>query len=426
MKEKILKLKQKGFFSIYISTIFSKVITLLGGVLIVRLLSKNDYSNYVLIINAISVLSFFGDFGASNATLQLMIESKKNLRKKKAFAIYGFKIAFISSFISSLLILFSKLFYPFKNIIVGNYTLILFLIPIITTIINFISIIFRAEERNKMYSYYQLATTFFHYFVLIVMTFVWGLFGSLLAQYCYNLIILLVGVYLIKKIINKNGKSESLEVTEKKEFLKLAFGSQINNSLVNLLHTIDIFILGFLAISNDNLAVYKVATIIPSALSFLPQCLMIFLIPYFAKNNKNTDWIQKNLIKITKYGFLGYGLISLLLILTSKYIITILYGKAYISALLPFNIFIINFFINSTFKTPISNMLYSIHKINASLIINLISLFLNFIFNLIFIKKFGYIGAAYATVLVTIIASILNIIYITKCLRSMENETNNG
>ena len=42
IKTKIEKLKKTGFFSIFIATVFSKVITLLGGIILVRILSKSD------------------------------------------------------------------------------------------------------------------------------------------------------------------------------------------------------------------------------------------------------------------------------------------------------------------------------------------------------------------------------------------------
>ena len=46
IKLKICMLKETGFFSIFVSTIFSKIIAFFGNVIIARIFCKNDYGIY--------------------------------------------------------------------------------------------------------------------------------------------------------------------------------------------------------------------------------------------------------------------------------------------------------------------------------------------------------------------------------------------
>lgn len=425
-KIKIKNLKDAGLFSIYFATILSKVITLLGGVLLVRLLNPDDYAIYTLVINAISVLSIWGDLGSADSMLQYVLENKDNVDKQNSIFQFSFKMALIGGGLSSILLLLSFIFYPYKSSTVELYATTLFLVPLLTVIINYFCVTLRAKEQNKKYAYYQLITIILHYAVVIALTLIFGLQGSLYSQYIYNIIVLIIGYFLIKKFFTlKRPSKDNLENKEKKGFMHLAMGFQVNNTISHLLMTLDIFVIGLLVGETMELAYYKVATIIPNALVFLPQCLLIFLTPYFIKNNNNKKWLQDNVKKMIKWGLIGYGLVSLLLIILSKYIIILLYSKEYMPSQLPFIILIISFWLSSSLKIPLSNVIYTLHKVNWNLFISISGLVLNLILNFVFIKIWGAIGAAYSTLLVTFIMGLLNLIYIKKVL-NYENLKKNG
>lgn len=420
IKRILIKLKKTGFFSIFMSSVFSKVIVFLGGILLVRLLPQDEYANYALIINAFSVLCMFGDFGASAATLQFMTEERDNPNKAIAFLKYGLKIAISAACLSSLLLVFSSLFYPFKNNIVAKLTSVLFIVPIITSLNGIISNVLRAKGENHKYSLLQVLTTVIHYVVIIPLTLLWGLFGSIISQYFYNIITLIVGIFIVKKFINNLFNKTNISKNEKRSFLKLAIGSQINNSIGNLLYTVDIFVIGLMVVNNTDLAIYKVATIIPGALVFLPSCFIIYIFPYFIRNKKNKTWLNSNLKSIIKYGAIIYGIFTLIVIILSKYIITILYGNNYLGAIVPFNILMIGFYFMATITMPTFNVIYSMRKVKINILINFISIVLNVIFNIILIYKFGIVGAAIATALVKIFMAIISWIYANKLLNNGE------
>ena len=114
---------------------------------------------------------------------------------------------------------------------------------------------------------------------------------------------------------------------EKKTFFKYALSTQLNSTLSSILLNIDIFLIGIMLAKPDIVASYKVATTIPMALSFLPSCVIIYLLPYFVMHNKDLSWIKRNYIKLIKYGALAYGFITILVCMCSKFIFNLLYNK---------------------------------------------------------------------------------------------------
>lgn len=422
IKEQVTKLAKTGFFSIYLSTICSKVITLLGGVLIVRFLSTEDYGIYTLVLNAISMLTIFGDFGASGATLQFAIEAEKDETKQQSFFALGIKMSMASSILSSILILASPVFYPYQNEIIRNLLVIMFAMPILTSLINYIGIILRVKRQNNKYSLYQVLITLIHYVVVIIATLLFGLKGSLISQYIYNIITLIIGYIFINKSFTIKDANK-IDFTEKKGFFKIAIGTQLNNTLSNFLYNIDIFILGIMDnIQTSEISLYKVATIIPTALVFLPQCLSIYIFPYFVSHNKDANWIKKKIKEVLKYLTPFYALITLGCIGLSKFIINILYGEEYLRAVLPFSILMVGFFFTATIKNFFGNIIYSLHKVKFSVILNILAIVLDIILNVIFIKVWGFVGVAISTTVIDIITAIISAVYLKNCIRKLEIE----
>ena len=344
MKE-IKKLSKDGFFAIYLSTILTKVVVLFGGVLIVRLLSVEDYASYTLINNAFSMLTILGDFGTTSALFIFLVQERKDKEKYNQYLKFGIKYAILTSVFSSLFILLSPLFYPYKNNSIAMYSVFLCLIPLFNVMTGILNMILRSKEENKKYSVYQVISIIIHYLVAVLLTMLFDLKGSIICQYIYSILILLVGIYIIKhyKVIKSVKNRDKLKKQEKKDFIKIAISSQSANLTSSLLYSIDIFIIGLMISSSEQLAIYKVATVIPTALAFLPNCLMVYLMPKFIKNSNDGEWIKRNLKKTMLYGFALYFVVFLFCCIFSKYIFLILYGKNYLESVYPFLILMLGF-----------------------------------------------------------------------------------
>jgi len=416
---KIKKLKETGFFSIFLSNILSKVVVFFGNIIVVRILSQKDYGIYAYAINAFSILYILNDFGASCSALQSITEEKDNAKKQQAILKYSFKMGMIGSICSGILIFLAPLFYPF-NIVEAKYLVpILCLVPVFSMVKTMLLILLRANFENNKYAILNLAETVLSYLFLIILSLFFGIKGAIVSKYFYIIISVILGFFLTKKLRIKTDKTNILDKKEKKAFTKYAITTQITNTLGSILIYIDTFMIGYILSTAESVAIYKVASTIPSALSFIPTCVMIYVLPYFVLHNKDKKWLKTRYNQLIKFGIIGYGIITVILIIASKLIIQFLYTDIYMESLYPFIILLVGFFISSAFTIPTDNVLASMRKLNFKIIITIISGTINILLNVLFINKWGLIGAALATVIANIISAISSIIYVERVIYKM-------
>ena len=89
----------------------------------------------------------------------------------------------------------------------------------------------------------------------------------------------------------------------------------------------------------------------------------------------------------------------------------------YSDAVLPFRILMLGYVITGTFRGPVINILTSLKKVKIILIIGLICAPSSIILNIILIKYYEMIGAAIATVVVSLIFSLIANTYLYKYLK---------
>ena len=72
-------------------------------------------------------------------------------------------------------------------------------------------------------------------------------------------------------------KEERLEKGVFKDLIKISGISMVNNGLSKLLYLIDVFVIGLVLTDEIQVATYKVATQIPTALSFIPVAIVTYI-----------------------------------------------------------------------------------------------------------------------------------------------------
>ena len=151
---------------------------------------------------------------------------------------------------------------------------------------------------------------------------------------------------------------------------------------------------------------------IPSALAFIPGSLVIYLYPYFAEHRNDGKWCLQNYRKIMVI-FGAFNLLtSMLLVVLAPFIIRILYGNQYLDAVPVFRILSCNYFISATFRSVAGNLLVTQRKLKFNFFVGLISSIINIIADFFFIQWWASMGAALATVLVTLVSGVLYTSYL--------------
>ena len=170
------------------------------------------------------------------------------------------------------------------------------------------------------------------------------------------------------------------------------------------------------------IASYKAATLIPSALTFIPLGIITFIYPYFAENNFNYKWIKEKTLVLFKILGVVNGIISVTLILLAPWIIKLLWGVEYIDSLIPFRILAFNFFLSGTFRIPAGNILAMLKNVKINLIVSIAAGTTNIFLDILLIQKLGAEGAAIATVLVVMLSVVISMPVLLYKIKSLKKE----
>ena len=420
--EKLNKLKDTGFFAIVLSNIFAKMLTFFGGMVLVRLLTKSEYGIYTDIMNNYGILFILNDFGCGVAMMQYRSENYSDKEKNNDYFTKAYKYGMLSTSVASMLLLFSPLFYPFKQSASVKLTQSLFLLPFFSTTNSFVQTNLLVKMKNKKYAVINILQTFIHYGVLLPFSFFLNLRGAVFANYVIAIILLIISVIISNTDLKFNWKSNILSRDEKKGFLKFALGSQLNNSIGGMLNLFDIFLIGLIVANSESIASYKVASTIPQALLFVPNSIIIYIVPYFAGNSQNKKWVKANYKIIIALCSLINGTMMLMCIILSGSIIPYIYGTQYNDAVFCFKVLMCSFFFNGSIYLPTANIIYTQHKVRVNIVLTIISNVVNCAMDVLLINSFGSIGAAYSTLIVSCVSAIISLCYMTRCFRTWSLE----
>ena len=243
-------------------------------------------------------------------------------------------------------------------------------------------------------------------FLAATLTYFLDEYGILIGLYVSTIVSSSIGFYYIRtedvrKYDYKLNKANKISIIK---FSTLSFTARIMSDMLIFL---DVFLIGTMIGNPEVLALYKIATVIPLALMIVPDSIIMFVYPYVAENKDNFQWLKDNFNKLFKISFIINGAITIILILSAPLIIYTLWGPKYMEAITAFRLLSLNYFFSATFRFNLINLLTAMYKIKKVFAVNLISSIVNILLDIIFIENFGAIGAAYATIIVVILSSLL-------------------
>lgn len=412
------KLFSTGFFHVFFSTVFNKGITFIAGIVLVRILSKEQYGVYSYAYNIYSTIMLFTGMGMVSAILQVCSESE-NKKKGKELYNYGCRFSLLFNITLSLTMLVIALVFPMP--ISGTKVLLVSMaaLPLIQLLPSLQLTYLRTELRNKEYSKATNLQTIMIASLTIVLCLLINEYGRIVALYISAIItfIFLKTVYHV----NIDFKRSNVSFDDKKDMIKIGIISMLNTGLSELMYLIDIYVLGYSLHDEKLVAVYKVSTIIPTALAFIPLAVVVYAYPYFARNRMNKKW----LIKASTYSYIGLGIlnscIGIFLYIFARPILAHVYGSDYLDATGCFKILAVNYAVSSTFRIFSGNILVSQRKLFFNFIVALISSLLNIVLNILLINIHGIEGAAIATLFTSVLSGLANTIYLFYSFKRLDN-----
>ncbi|MDU5107126.1 oligosaccharide flippase family protein [Clostridium sp.] len=415
--DEIKKILKKGLIQIFSANVINKIVQFITIAFLTQIISKEDYGSFTYAQNLMSFVLLFEGAGVTTGILQYCSVSK-DTKEKVSILKYGIRIGIVVNVILSIGVFLYAMFGKLPIEGSRNSLMMLACVPIFSVVFSAIQVYLRSTFRNSEFSILTSFNTIIYFLATVGLSLKFSVTGLIMGMYIAYLLSIILGAWFIRKDVFK--KDIKLDKNfNKTKFLKYSIITVLTNAMSQILYLLDTQLIGVFTKDEAILASYKVATTIPFNLIFIPTSIMVFAYPYFAQNKNDKEWIRNRVSQLTKILLVINLVIGLGGIIFSDFILSI-FGKQYLDAKSCFIVLMIGYIIAGTFRVPYGNILASLGLVKANLINAIFSGIANIILDVILIIKYGSIGAAYATLLVFIISSLIHFIFIKREIRKIK------
>ncbi len=387
------------------ASVLNKVVSLISNVLVTRLLSVQEYGLWSFVQNQYSYLVLISGFGLLSGAFQFGTENR-NQKEEFEYYSYCLKNGLLINSVLLLICFILSFWMDFSLEGVQGYLRVYLPILLLEYILNLLLTVLRCENRISEYARILNLNT-----VLIALGTcvgaLWGITGIIVGKYLSYLFSIAQVVKKTRTESKKIKAAQRIRWPQTRSLWHYSLFVGASSAMNCLIHLMDISMIANLIKDPILVAVYKVATIIPVALSFIPNSIVVALLPNIVQNRNNIPWLKKNIKKM----FLGMGLFNLVLCcglyLFAPIVIAVMSGKQYLSAVPIFRILIAGYFFEGTFRLLSTNILAGLRCVNYGLFVSITSAVIDIVFNLMLIPNYEMAGAAYASLGAMVVSALL-------------------
>jgi O-antigen/teichoic acid export membrane protein len=416
MKQLLQKSINSGFLYVFVANIFAYFVAFCGSVIYARLMGRYDFGLYSFAYNIISFFLLVNGFGAASGILQYVSKNKEPTLQL-SYLKFSMGMGIIFNGILSIAIFIYAWVVPLPVAGVRNILIAMAFFPVGRLYLDIFQAYLRATKQNQLLAKFAISTNLFLLITNIIGVYYAHILGLVIATYISYAIIIIFSTH----IYHLPNPLRIITIPIKyREFVGYSIYATVGNAFSQLVFILDILLLGYIIKDPVIIALYKVATIIPFALNFIPGVICSFFYPYFAEHSDNYVYIKMLKQKI-QYGMLCFSIItSLILIIIAKPLIILIFGDAYVGSVVPFRILCFGFWIVASFRIVNGSILASLGHAKFAMWFNIVIVIINVFITYWLIVYYGVIGAAIGVVLVYILASAIAAYFLHQIL-SNEN-----
>lgn len=403
---------KRGGFSVFLSTLLSKIFAFIGSILIVRILDQNVVGIINFVRSHILVFMPLVGLGIGQALLRYGSYKKNGHYKKKLYLFSikkGFKFSIFITITFAILSVFfssevnSSLYY---FLVYAFYIITYFFFEVYSSYI-------RVSNNNQRYAKLLVSFSIVSLILSLLCGYIWSGIGYIIGIVIAPLItLLLFDPSIIRRIPNK-----TIETSTTKELEKfgrhLSFGSVANQlSLV-----IDIIIVGYFVKNTALIAIYTIGTLIPTNLLFIPSTYFLADFVHISENG-NKKGFTRLYIKRYLTIFVPISLVlGLLIFIFSNDIIQLLFGSIYNNSVAILNIYTVGMIGSFLLRIPAGNILSAIGFARFNANMSYIFLIINIISSILFTYYYGIKGAAISSSIIVWSSGIISSFYLLKKIK---------
>ncbi len=407
--------KDKGLIHMFALNILIFFLHLLIQTVFITYLNPTDLGRVKIIESFLNIITLIIVFGLNTSILKLCSERiKDNLKLKYlGISIKVSLIIFIITYIASLVFNYYNLISP--DIFIDNKITLIVIIALPIAMRSLISTYLKANQKIKVYTKIEFINKIINVILIVLL-----IINKNIEGYIFALIISNYSQLLIYGIIFRKNIKDIIEVKFNKNKIKkiidISKHSIFANFLGLLMSSLDIILINYIIINKELIGYYAFAQIIISFIRILQLSINEVIAPNLINLNKNKIEFY-NLFKKYKYStYLLNTLITLFCYFIIPIFIKLVFKMKYLESINIFKILILGFYFWSILS-PNGIALLATGNIKVNNQIYFTTIIINFILNIIFINKFGIIGAAYATSISYFISAILSTIISPKKIK---------
>lgn len=414
--ETIKEFKKRGGYHIFISTLISKVTQVVLIMFIVRLINPREYGELAFIQSYITFFIPFSGLGLNYSLLRYGSIERKDENKIKIFSIC-LKYGVIFSFFLYLLVSFIAYLADFE--IVTNYIYVLiFAVLLLSDYLKEIAQSYlRIKNKNIEFAYSNITYSIGLLLLTVSGTFLAGVYGFIFSRVVVPAIIFLI---IIVKENNSLLKIKKFGGINLKEYASYGTFVGLGSVASQLMFQIDNFLLGIMGVGSEIIAEYKIATVIPFAVLFIPSVFMTTDFVLIAEKYKDKNFLVSYRNRMMKVLFLISFVGLIISLFFSDQILGLLYGDNYSNSGIIMNILMVGIIASFALRAPNGNILSAVGKSRWNAILAYSTVIFNVILNYYFISKFSHYGAAIATSIVMWVTGIISYLLFNKYIKELE------
>lgn len=385
------------------SSILSKSVPFLLLPIMTKYLTPEEYG--VLSIYLICI-SFYTAFIGMNIHTNI----SKNFFKieKKELAVYIGNIFYILGFSFIVYFIFTYILTIFWNevfSIPSNWLLIIPFISVMIMINELNTTILRNEQRAYMFGIFELSNMIIKMGLTILFLLIFSLnwYSQVIGTFLGCLLFLILGIGYMKK----------------RDYISMKFDKEKIKSILNISIPLIPHVLGGVIIAMSDrffiermigleaVGIYSVGYMFGMVVMLFTDAFIKAWSPWFYKNlAEPSDSKKEKIVKYTYIYIIGIFLLSIIISIVGIFILPYFVDEKYFAAK-EFILWIsLGYAVQGVYKIFFPYLVH-ISRTTFLAFSSIMAAILNLIFNYVFIKEFGAIGAAYATILSFLVSAIL-------------------
>lgn len=410
MKDLILFFKQffqnKGLL-IFSSIFISKFVMLVYTIFIVKMISESEFGKITLIAAVFGFFVPLNGFGSTQILMKFGSQSSDSITKEN-LGQYLFRKGLMNQLLLCVLFFAACQFYSlkFENLF---YIISLFTIRLLGFyFLGHIQADYRIKGNNKKFAEINIVTNLIMLGVTLVLTLAFGAMGYVIA--------LALGPYLSLFYFKKSHFTYNTSVLNNFNIKSLwAYGrmESVAYFLSELMFSLDVILIA-LFLADEEIAIYKVAMILPMNLMILPVIFFQTDFPKIAKNATDKVFLKFYILNYYRI-FIPFGIIAVLIsYFFCSEILTLFFKKGYIEGSSVFFIATVGVILAMLSRILFINLTSAVGKSKWNVWVSVFSLFCLIVLNLILIPRYQMNGAALSMMITMIASGIFSMILFMK------------